>query len=120
MKKQNETITPHKDGDLFARATPVEDGIWMNGFYENYVFEAKIRNDRLFDGINGGRVTNLIVTALYYTDDNSFRSEIARYCGEWNVRPRDSWAIEKIDALVSLLDDSPHQQAYSSNRKQTA
>jgi len=117
MKKSKEIIRSYEEGEILAHVMPVSDGIWMYGLFEDYCFEAKINDREVIDGIDEGRITHLTITATVYQNDNSFHTEIARYCGGWYMRSRDVADLQTIDELVKILSKSPHSEAYTTKLK---
>ena len=120
MKKSIETIRLYEEGEILARVIPVSDGIWMYGLFGKYCFETNISDRDMIDGIDGGRITHLTITATVYHNDNSYHTEIARYCGGWYMRSRDVSDLQAIDELVKILSKLPHRKAYITKQKQTA
>jgi len=120
MKIVKESIRSAFDDELLAKVTPFSDSVWVEGFFDQYSFEARVSDIACDNGINAGRVTHLYVLASYFTEDNSFESEIARYQGELFIRPSKESTRKRIDDLVAHLEKLPTHEAFEAKQKQTA
>ena len=120
MRKIIENVNEISDEDIFVIASTVTNGTWISGFFNKLSFEAKVDDRAFFDGIKGGRVMNLDVSATVYTEENSFSANIARFCnGEWLIRPIKAEHKKTIKTLISHLEKLPSHEEFEA-QKQTA
>ena len=120
MRKIIKNINEISDQDVFAIPHAVSDGSWVRGFYQYLAFEAKVDDVAHCNGINEGRVTYLDIVVKSYTEDNTFTTNIARFCdGEWLIRPYKADTKKTIEALVSHLEKLPYHEEFETE-KQTA
>ena len=112
MKKPIGTIKTYFKDELLVKVTPFAGGFWLYGFFDKYNFEARVIDAACSDCINGGRVTNLTAFNSYFTEDSSFYTQVARYSGEWDIRPQGGTVRAKVDALIAHLEELPTSEVF--------
>jgi len=70
------------------------EGKWIRGHIKDYQFEAKVSEYKTPNGINGGKVSVLIIK-------NKF-NVIVEYNGKWNIRPTKTLLAYFNDVMSQL------------------
>ena len=121
MKKENKIINSCLGCKaLIWVVSPTSNGTWIKVCVYGYEFEVRINDTACNDAINAGRVTHLIATDTYFTEDNAFQTDIAHYNGKWLTRPRRKKEQAIIGDFVTRLEKLPTHEAFEPKHKQTA
>ena len=120
MKDTKEIIKSYLGNKFLIRTvTATPTGIRIKGFLYDYGFEADISDAACSEGIDAGRVMNLL---FIDPEENALRadSEIARYDGKWRSKPSEKGEQAIVDYVVGCFEKLPTHEALESEQKQTA
>jgi hypothetical protein len=81
---------------------------WVSGTVGGFRFEAKLNDTTTSYGINGGRVSKLIVfnESLRRNVRSLYKSMIIHWDKSWDIKPTKKTA-EEFNSVMRLLESSP-------------
>lgn len=84
------------------------DSNWVNGIVGDYLFEAKLFDDRSTYGINNGRVSKLCVYSMDRKGIMDWDKTFINYDRGWDIRPAKEYKAT-FKAVMELLESAPRR-----------
>ena len=85
------------------------DTNWVEGSCCNYYFWAKVYNVYSKYGIDGGRISKLLIRKAKNNKDSSNGRDVVNYDRGWDIMPKkeDQWVYEKIMLVLNMVPIRP-------------
>ena len=82
------------------------DNNWVEGYVEDYKFQAKVFLQGSKYGIDGGRISKLWIVKIDPLD-GSYRETVVNYDRGWDQRPKAGKDTEIYNLILGCLEDMP-------------